>query len=36
METERQIIARLDRIWRKYNPQQNPHRPVQPLPDAPF
>lgn len=35
METERQIIARLERVWRKYNPA-TPPRPEQQLPDAPF
>ena len=35
METERQIVARLERVWRKYN-QQAPARPETPLPSAPY
>lgn len=34
-ETERQIVARLERVWRKYN-QQAPARTEQELPAAPF
>lgn len=34
METERQIVARLERVWRKYN-QQAPARPEQDEP-APY
>jgi len=34
-ETEAQIIARLERIWLKHNPDKA-NRPDVPLPAAPF
>lgn len=33
-ETERQIIARLERVWRKYNPPAP--RPVMPDEPCPY
>lgn len=34
-ETERQIVARLERVWRKYHPDTKP-LPTEKPEDAPF
>lgn len=34
--SEQALIRHCERVWRKHNPNQNPNRPVQELPDAPY